>query len=93
MQPSLTTRERAIFTVKQPVEHDKYWYVYPLIITIMLIILIGTICDVFGLTSIAHAETIPVYHDNAYYCASIEAGTIVVGATHAELKSICPNIK
>lgn len=93
MQPSLTTRERAIFTVKQPVEHDKYSYVYPLIAAIMFIILIGTLCDMFGFTSIAHAATVPVYHDNAYYCASIEAGTIVVGATHKELKSICPNIK
>lgn len=93
MQPSLTTRERAVFTVKQPVERDRYSYVYPLIVAIMFIILIGTICDTFGLTSIAHAETTPAYHDNAYYCASIEAGTIVVGATHEELKSVCPNLK
>lgn len=93
MEYSFTPRERSAFLVKQAIERDSTWYIWPLVLVILLVIALGQLADAFGFTSIAHAQTVSVYHDNAYYCTSIEAGTTVVNATHAQIKSICPNLK
>lgn len=92
MKHGLTQRERATFKVKA--KKDEYGRIEILVLAILIVIAIGQIVSILGFDTVstAYAQT-NEYHPNSYYCAGIEAGTPVIGATHAQLLAVCPNLK
>lgn len=99
MQPSLTARERAAFKVKQPRTTQSLEL---LGLIVLILFLIAFCVDNFtNLTTVtpAHAATLTEStHQNAYYCdqlahASSNAPMLVIGATNAQLKAVCANLK
>lgn len=65
-----------------------------LLAIILILFILAFITDNFlGMTSIARAETIPVIHQNDYYCHLIANGEGVVGADSKEIESVCDKYK
>lgn len=95
MQPSITDQERALFKVKRT--HTTFGTVTQIALLIFIVLFLIAFCvDNFtSLTTPAHAATI---HQNDYYCNQLAHATaskpmLVIGATTAQIKAVCGNLK
>lgn len=76
------------------VSHAKRECVKEILFAILLVLFVlAFITDnLIGMTTLAHAETKPALHDNAYYCNLIDLEP-VIGASSAQTESYCNSIK
>lgn len=76
------------------ISHTKRERTCQILLALLLItFIIAFIADnLLGMT-VAHAETIPVIHQNDYYCHLIANGEEVIGAGDEEIKNVCDKYK
>lgn len=86
MNYGFTQREREALRKHKRVSNEGILILAILILTIVL----GFEFQVL----VARAQTIPVIHDNSYYCSLMQnTGEGVVGASSDEITKLCANLK